>query len=117
MLTNPVDIDLDHDVTLILSNDEYYHEVLVEACTESIRDDDAATNDPDAYAASYQGKSDDWYNFISCARLRVVDIVLDWVNDNASGVAKELLMQRLDIHNAVVWDSITESFMPDPDDV
>lgn len=118
-INNPVDADLVHDVDLILSNDPVIYNMVREACLESVMDDDLSTNDvPAAYRAAHGHGNDDWYGFVNCAALRVVDVVQDLIEEQApAGFAYDILTQRLDLGNRHAWACITERFMPDPEDV
>ena len=118
MNTITADADLIHDLDLILSNKEELHTRMTAACLESVRNDDAATNDPAAYRAAYNWGNSDWRTFIDCAGLAVRDAVLDLIEDEVKeGFVYDLITQRLDLGNTAVWARVAESFMPDPDDV
>ena len=115
--TNPVDADLVNDVTMILSNDPVIHNTVREACASSVEDDDLSTNDVEnAYRAAYGHGNDDWYGFVECAALRVVDVVLDFIEAQTKpgDFVYDILTQRLDIGNKNAWACITETFMPEP---
>lgn len=117
-LSNPVDRQIEVDFGLILDNDESAYTRIREACAESIRVDDLSTgNSEEAYRTSYQGQDDNWYGFCECAGLRVVDVVRDIIEEEASGVTLDLIEQMLDLNNRHLWKVIAESYMPDPDDV
>lgn len=112
------DADLIHDLDLILSNQENLHTLMTTVCLESVRNDDASTNDPDAYRAAHRLGNSDWQVFIDCAGLAVRDAVLDLIEQEVSeGFVYDLITQRLDLGNTAAWARVAESFMPDPDDV
>lgn len=116
-ITNPVDADLVHDVDLILSNDPVIYNMVREACAESVENDDLSTNDVTrAYAAAHGHGNDDWYGFVECAALRVVDVVQDLIEAQTKpgDFVYDLLTQRLDLGNKHAWACITEKFMPEP---
>lgn len=119
MLTNPIDVDLSLDVAIIVKNDSDMNSRLQEVCLASVIEDDASTNNvADAYRAAYRDRGHEWGTYLSCARMRVVDEVMDVIDSTVSeGVMRDLLMQRLDIGNVLVWEDITEDFMPMPEDV
>ena len=116
-INNPVDADLVNDVTMILSNDPVIHNMVRGACVASVEDDDLSTNDVEnAYRAAYGHGNDDWYGFVECAALRVVDVVLYLIEQQtpAESFAYDILTQRLDLGNKHAWACITETFMPEP---
>lgn len=118
--TNPVDADLVNDVTMILSNDPVLYNNVREACYDSVIADDLSTNDVEnAYRTAYGHGNDDWYGFVECAALRVVDVVLDLIEAQTKpgDFVYDILTQRLDIGNKSAWACIAETFMPDPDEV
>ena len=120
MFTNSeTDTDLIHDVDLILRNQEPLYSVAREACLESVRNDDAATNDPDAYAYAHKDQSGaDWNNFCVCAGIAVSHAVLDLIEQEVKeGFVYDILTQRLDLGNQHAWACIAEKFMPDPENV
>lgn len=116
---NVTDTSIAHDFQVVMGNDHYSYLILQNACIESVRNDDAATNDVEnAYRMAYRDNGDTWHTFVDCARLELRDAFLSMVDKQATaGMVKELLLQVLDIHNRELWNEITEGFMPDPDDV
>ena len=117
-LSNPVDRQIELDFGLILDNNESAYARIREACAESILGDDLSTgNSEEAYRASYQGQDDNWYGFCECAGLRVVDVVRDIIEEEASGFTLDLIEHMLDLGNRQVWKTITERYMPEPDAV
>lgn len=111
---NTAAADLIFDLRLILLNQPELVIKMREACMDSVKNDDAATNDvPRAYlSAVYNG---DTQIFNECAGLAVRDKVLDLIEAEVKdGFTYDLITQRLDLHNQQVWAEVAASFMPEP---
>lgn len=108
-----------HDVNLVFGNDVLLNYALRDACWESVMDDAAATNNvQEAYMKAHLHRDETWVAFVDAARVYVIDVITELLYVYVTHEAlRGLFIDLLDLNNRSLWCSITEDYMPDPDEV